>query len=65
VQARYREISFQTKNPQGADCKDTFVTIVEKARKLGMNAFNYIFDRITRKFEMLSLDSVIEAHGVI
>ena len=64
VQARYRDISFQTKNAKGTECKDTFMTIVETARKLGINAFNYIFDRISKKFEMPSLANLIEAHGV-
>ena len=65
VQARYRDISFQTKNSKGTECKDTFMTIVETARKLGINTFNYIFDRISNKFKMPSLASLIEAHGVI
>lgn len=63
VQARYRDISFQTKNPKGTECKDTFMTIVETARKLGVNICNYIFDRISKKFEMPSLANLIEAHG--
>jgi hypothetical protein len=64
VQARYRDISFQTKNLKGTECKDTFMTIVETARKLGVNVCNYIFDRISNKFKMPSLASLIEAHGV-
>jgi regulator of replication initiation timing len=64
VQARYRDISFQTMNIKGTECKDTFMTIVETARKLGINAFNYIFDRISKKLDMPSLASLVEAHGV-
>ena len=64
VQARYRDISFQTKNFKGTECKDTFMTIIETARKLGINAFNYIFDRISKKCKMPSLANLIEAHGV-
>lgn len=63
VQARYRDISFQTKNAKGTECKDTFMTITETAKKLGVNAFNYMFDRISKRFEMPSLASLIEAHG--
>jgi len=40
------------------------MTIVETARKLGVNVCNYIFDRISNKFKMPSLASLIEAHGV-
>lgn len=64
VQARYRDISFQTKNTKGTECKDTFMTIIETARKLSVNAFNYIFDRISNKLEMPSLASLIEARGL-
>jgi hypothetical protein len=39
------------------------MTIVETAKKLGVNAFNYIFDRISKKFEMPSLARLIEAHS--
>ncbi len=64
VQARYRDISFQTKNPKGTECKDTFMTIIETAKKLGINVCNYIFDRISKKLDMPSLANLIEAHGV-
>ncbi len=62
VQARYRDISFQTKNEKGTQSKDTFMTIVATAKKLGVNAFYYILDRISGKREMPSLASLIEAH---
>ena len=64
VQARYIDISFQTKNPKGTECKDTFMSIVETARKLGVNVCSYILDRISKKFKMPSLANLIEAHGV-
>lgn len=64
VQARYRDISFQTRNPKGTECKDTFMTIIETARKLRVNVCNYIFDRISKKFEMPSLANLIETHGL-
>lgn len=63
AQARYRDISFQTKNKKGTECKDTFMTIVETAKKQGINSFNYIMDRISKKFEMPSLASLIEIHS--
>lgn len=62
VQARYRDISFQTQNIKGTQGKDTFMTIVATAKKLGVNAFHYILDRISGKLEMPSLASLIEAH---
>ncbi len=60
AQARYRDISFQTKNVKGTQGKDTFMTIVATAKKLGVNAFHYILDRISGKLEMPSLAGLIE-----
>ncbi len=61
AQARRRDISFQTKNDNGTKAKDTFMTIIETSKKLGVNAFEYIRDRISKKFEMPSLASLIKA----
>jgi len=63
VQARYRDISLQTKNKKGTEAKDTFMTIVSTAKKLGVNAFHYIRDRISKQFEMPSLSSLIAIHN--
>ncbi len=63
VQARYRDISFQTKNAKGTESKDTFMTIMETARKLGINVSKYIFDRISSNFKMPSLASIIVQQG--
>jgi hypothetical protein len=63
AQARYRDISFQTKNIKGTESKDTFMTIVETAKKLGINAYNYIFDRISDNFRMPSLASFVAMCG--
>jgi hypothetical protein len=61
AQARRRDISFQTKNDNGTKAKDTFMTIIETSKKLGVNAFEYIRDRVSKKFEMPSLASLIKA----
>ncbi len=60
TQARYRDISLQTQNLKGTESKDTLMTIVETAKKLGGNAFDYIRDRISKKFEMPSLANMIK-----
>ena len=60
AQARRRDISFQTKNDNGTNAKDTFMTIIETSKKLGVNAFEYIRDRVSKKFEMPSLASLIK-----
>ena len=59
VQARRRDISFQTMNEKGAEAKDSFMTITQTARKLGVNNYQYLYDRISRTFKMPSLASII------
>lgn len=61
TQARYRDISFHNINQKGVEGKDTFMTIVETAKKLAVNTYKYFYDRTSRKFEMPSLASMIEA----
>ncbi len=38
---------------------DIFMTIVQTAKKLGVSAYDYIFDRVSNTFEMLSLAQLI------
>jgi hypothetical protein len=59
VQARIRDINFQTISENGTKSKDTFATIVQTARKLGVNIYNYINDRVSKKYEMPSLAELI------
>ena len=58
-QARLRDIHLQTKNIKGTEVKDTFATIVKTARKLKVNVMDYLHDRVTKKFAMPSLASLI------
>ena len=50
---------FQTVSQNGTKSKDTFATIVQTARKLKVNVYQYIYDRVTKKFEMPSLAELI------
>jgi hypothetical protein len=59
VQARKRDISFQTKNEKGTQAKDTMMTLVQTAKKMTVNVFDYIHDRMSQKYEMPSLASTI------
>jgi hypothetical protein len=63
VQARKRDVSFQTKNEKGTQAKDTMMTVVETAKKLSVNVFEYIHDRISKKYEMPSLASIISSQS--
>jgi len=39
--------------------RDAFLTIIETANKLGVSAIQYISDRISKKYEMPSLASLV------
>ena len=58
-QARRRDISFHTMSDEGTASKDTFMTIAQTARKLTVNFYHYIFDRISKKYALPSLTSLI------
>lgn len=59
VQARVRDVSFQTRSEEGTKIKDTFLTINQTAKKLGVSFYDYIYDRVGGKFEMPSLAELI------
>lgn len=59
VQARVRDVSFQTRSEQGTLIKDTFLTINQTAKKLGVSFYDYVYDRVAGKFEMPSLADLI------
>jgi len=59
VQARMRDINFQTVSEDGTKSKDTFASISQTARKLGVNFYKYIYDRVSKKFVMPSLAELI------
>jgi hypothetical protein len=59
VQARMRDINLQTITENGTKTKDTFATIVQTAKKLGVNIYRYIHDRISLSSQMPSLAELI------
>lgn len=59
VQARVRDVSFQTRSEEGTLIKDTFLTINQTAKKLGVSFYDYVYDRVAGKFEMPSLADLI------
>ena len=44
---------------------DTFLIIVETAKKLGVSAYDYIYDRVSKRFRMPSLAERIRAKGFL
>lgn len=63
VQARIRDINLHTISDNGTKTKDTFATIVQTAKKLGVNIYDYIRDRVSKTNEMESLADMISGHA--
>ena len=59
AKVRKRDVSLQTRTDEGTRANDTFMTIVQTAKKLGVSVYDYIFDRVSNKFKMLSLAKLI------
>ncbi len=55
AEKRRQDVSLQTKTEEGTKAKDTFLTITQTAKKLGVSAYEYIYDRISKQFIMPSL----------
>jgi len=59
VQARARDVSFQTRSEKGTKIKDTFMTINQTAKKLAVSFYDYVYDRVSGRFELPSLADLI------
>jgi len=60
--ARKRDISLHTMSVEGTKAQDAFMSVVETAAKLGVNAFDYLLDRLRRTYQMTSLADLIRFH---
>ena len=56
---RKQDISFQTRTTAGTKVKDAGMTIVQTAKKLGINCYEYFLDRMSGFFKMTSLAEII------
>jgi cell division protein FtsB len=65
AKVRKRDVSLQTVTDKGTKANDTFMTIVQTAKKLGVSAYDYIFDRVSNTFAMLSLAQLIGEKSVL
>lgn len=54
-----RKISFGTRTAEGTQSWETFFTIMDTSRKLGVNFRDYLYDRISKLYKMPSLASLI------
>ena len=59
VEKRKQDVSLQTITDEGTKSKDTFLTIAQTAKKLGVSVYEYILDRVSKRFNMPSLASLI------
>lgn len=59
VVTRKRDVSLHTMTDEGTKSMDTFLTIIETAKKLNVNQFQYILDRVGKKYLMPSLSQMI------
>jgi regulator of replication initiation timing len=57
---RKRDVSLQARTREGIGAWDTFETLVATAKKLGVNLFGYLYDRLTEANCLSSLASLIE-----
>jgi hypothetical protein len=65
VQKRREDVSLHTKNDLGTQAKDTMMSIVETCKKLGVNAYDFMYDRISHTFKLPSLADMIRAKAVV
>jgi hypothetical protein len=57
---RKRDVSLQARTGEGIGAWDTFQTLVATAKKLGINLFHYLHDRIAQTNALPSLASLIQ-----
>jgi hypothetical protein len=59
VQVRKRDVSLHTMTDEGTRANDTFLTLAETCKKLGVSAYAYFFDRIQKSFQLPLLADLI------
>ena len=59
VEKRRQDVSLQTKSDKGTKAKDSFLTVTQTAKKLSVNSYKYIYDRISKTLDMPSLANLI------
>ena len=63
VSARRRDVSLHSRSERGVRAMDIFTTLVQTSKKLGISAFAYLRDRLSRSLEMPSLAQSIRQHA--
>jgi len=60
---RKRDVSFGPRTEAGRVAWDTFMTLSETAKKLGVSFYQYVFDRVSQANAMPALADIIRARG--
>ena len=55
AQTRKRDVSLHTMTEEGTKANDTFLSITQTCKKLGIRFYNLVYDRITGSFNIPSL----------
>jgi len=61
VEKRRQDVSLQTKTKEGTRAKDTMMSIVETCKKLGISAYQFIYDRVNGINKFPSLAEMLRA----
>ena len=61
AQARKRDVSLHTMTEEGTKANDTFLSITQTCKKLGIRFYDFVYDRITGSFNIPSLAQLILA----
>jgi len=60
---RKRDVSFGPRTPEGATAWDTFMSLADTTRKLGVSFYHYIHDRVTGANQLPALADLIDARA--
>jgi hypothetical protein len=56
---RKRKVSFGTRTEEGTKARDTFMSLSATVKKLGINFYSYLYDRISGAFNIPNLADII------
>ncbi len=59
IRVRKRDVSFGPRTPEGTRAWDTFMSLAESARKLGVSFYDYVHDRILGANQIPRLDALL------
>ena len=60
-----RKISGGTRSEEGRRCRDTFTSLKKTCRKLGISFWNYLYDRVSKTYDIEPLPDIIRARSQV